>query len=272
MRATQALIGLGCSRIGRASHLNSPACLAHRRALRPRSIARHHGRKLNAQTEIPRGSRFHAPRSRSPLRPPGRPTRRNIPTGAASGSASPFKAVRGQPSYDPTKSWGKGQQAPLTPEYQAVLEANLKDQENGGHGGLVGWTCRPYGMPMMMYGFTPLEFVVTPKTTYVLDQSPRHHAPHLHRRPHHARRHRAELPGILDRPLGRSGRRRRLRRARGRDPQLQGPALLRRGRHAAPHRRRVRLQGAHLPRQERSPTSCTTRSRRSITRSPGRGR
>ena len=78
------------------------------------------------------------------------------------------QGLRGQPSYDPTKSWGKGQQAPLTPEYQAVLEANLKDQENGGHGGLVGWTCRPYGMPMMMYGFSPLEFVVTPKTTYVL--------------------------------------------------------------------------------------------------------
>jgi hypothetical protein len=78
------------------------------------------------------------------------------------------QGVRGQPSYDPTKPWGKGQEAPLTPEYQAVLEANLKDQENGGHGGLVGWTCRPYGMPMMMYGFSPLEFVVTPKTTYVL--------------------------------------------------------------------------------------------------------
>jgi hypothetical protein len=75
--------------------------------------------------------------------------------------------LRGQPSYDPNKPWGTGQEAPLTPEYQAVLEANLKDQQNGGHGGLVGWTCRPYGMPMMMYGFSPLEFVVTPKTTFV---------------------------------------------------------------------------------------------------------
>ena len=26
----------------------------------------------------------------------------------------------GQPSFDQTKSWGKGQQAPLTPEYQAL--------------------------------------------------------------------------------------------------------------------------------------------------------
>jgi len=27
----------------------------------------------------------------------------------------------GQPSFDQTKPWGKGQQAPLTPEYQAIL-------------------------------------------------------------------------------------------------------------------------------------------------------
>jgi hypothetical protein len=33
--------------------------------------------------------------------------------------------VRGQPAFDPTKSWGLGQQAPLTPEYQKVLEASL---------------------------------------------------------------------------------------------------------------------------------------------------
>src|SRR5262249_36259920 len=38
----------------------------------------------------------------------------------------------GQPSFDPAKPWGKGQQAPLTPEYQAILEANLKSQEQGG--------------------------------------------------------------------------------------------------------------------------------------------
>src|ERR1700736_2098290 len=28
----------------------------------------------------------------------------------------------GQPSFDQTKPWGPGQQAPLTPEYQKVLE------------------------------------------------------------------------------------------------------------------------------------------------------
>src|SRR5216684_7745589 len=74
----------------------------------------------------------------------------------------------GQPSFDQTKPWGSGQQAPLTPEYQAILDANLKDQQNGGHGNFTGWTCLPYGMPMMMYAFWPIEFVVTPETTYVL--------------------------------------------------------------------------------------------------------
>jgi hypothetical protein len=76
--------------------------------------------------------------------------------------------VTGQPSFDQTKPWGSGQQAPLTPEYQAILDANLKDQQNGGHGNFTGWTCLPYGMPMMMYAFWPIEFVVTPQTTYVL--------------------------------------------------------------------------------------------------------
>jgi hypothetical protein len=32
----------------------------------------------------------------------------------------------GQPSFDPSKPAGNGQEAPLTPEYQAILEANLK--------------------------------------------------------------------------------------------------------------------------------------------------
>jgi len=31
----------------------------------------------------------------------------------------------GQPSFDQTKPWGNGQQAPLTPEYQAILDASI---------------------------------------------------------------------------------------------------------------------------------------------------
>jgi len=45
--------------------------------------------------------------------------------------------VGGQAAFDPTKPWGRGQQAPLTPEYQAIHEASLADQANGGPGQLV---------------------------------------------------------------------------------------------------------------------------------------
>src|SRR5580704_11101157 len=44
------------------------------------------------------------------------------------------RGLPGQPSHDQTKPWGRGQQAPLTPEYQAVLEASIADQANGGLG------------------------------------------------------------------------------------------------------------------------------------------
>src|SRR5216684_4117481 len=70
----------------------------------------------------------------------------------------------GQPSFDPTKPWGKGQQAPLTPEY----EANLKSQEQGGFFDWRGANCLGFGMPLIAYGFQPIEFIVTPETTYVL--------------------------------------------------------------------------------------------------------
>jgi hypothetical protein len=76
----------------------------------------------------------------------------------------------GQPSFDQTKPWGRGQQAPLTPEYQKVLEDSLADQANGGEGNFFDHAvrCYPGGMPLNMIAFRPLEFVVTPNTTYVL--------------------------------------------------------------------------------------------------------
>jgi hypothetical protein len=77
--------------------------------------------------------------------------------------------VRGQPSFDQTKSWGPEQQAPLTPEYQAIFDASLADQVNGGLGNNVDRArCAPSGMPHMMVAFRGLEFVVTPERTYVL--------------------------------------------------------------------------------------------------------
>jgi hypothetical protein len=76
--------------------------------------------------------------------------------------------IAGQPSFDPDKPWGKGQQAPLTPEYQAILEANLKSQSEGGLFDWRGADCLGFGMPLITYGFQPLEFIITPETTYVL--------------------------------------------------------------------------------------------------------
>jgi hypothetical protein len=77
--------------------------------------------------------------------------------------------VGGQPSFDQTKPWGLGQQAPLTAEYQKVLEASLADQANGGQGNFTAHArCVAAGMPFMMVAFRPLEFIVTPDTTYIL--------------------------------------------------------------------------------------------------------
>src|SRR5213082_2996896 len=58
--------------------------------------------------------------------------------------------VRGQPAFDPTKPWGPGEQAPLTPEYQKVLEASVADQAKGGIGNYPTSVCLPGGMPRVM--------------------------------------------------------------------------------------------------------------------------
>jgi hypothetical protein len=79
------------------------------------------------------------------------------------------RGLGGQASFDQTKPWGRGQQAPLTAEYQKVLEDSIADQANGGQGNFVDHAlCLPAGMPFMMVATRPLEFVVTPDTTYIL--------------------------------------------------------------------------------------------------------
>jgi hypothetical protein len=79
------------------------------------------------------------------------------------------RGLRGQPSFDQTKPWGNGQQAPLTPEYQAIFEASLADQAIGGLGNNHDRArCVASGMPHMMVAFRPLEFIVAPDTTYIL--------------------------------------------------------------------------------------------------------
>jgi hypothetical protein len=78
------------------------------------------------------------------------------------------RGLGGQPSHDQTKPWGFGQQAPLTPEYQAVLAASIADQAKGGLGNFPTTLGRAAGMPNMMMAFGPLELIITPDITYIL--------------------------------------------------------------------------------------------------------
>ena len=68
--------------------------------------------------------------------------------------------------FDPTKPYGRGQEAPLTEEYKKIYEENLVEQAAGGQGlFLEHASCFPAGMPTMMSIGTH-EFIVTPETTY----------------------------------------------------------------------------------------------------------
>jgi hypothetical protein len=69
--------------------------------------------------------------------------------------------------FDPTKSRGLAQQAPLTPEYQKVLADSMAEQAKGGLGNYPTARCLPGGMPRMMASQAQ-EYIVTPETTYIL--------------------------------------------------------------------------------------------------------
>jgi hypothetical protein len=69
--------------------------------------------------------------------------------------------------FDPSNPPGLGQQAPLTPEYQARFEAGLKDLAAGGAGLDPSIACIPPGMPRIMNVYSPMEIVVTPNTTHI---------------------------------------------------------------------------------------------------------
>src|SRR5271154_5301832 len=83
-------------------------------------------------------------------------------------SPSGLRTAGGQPSFDQTMPWGLGQQAPLTPEYQKVLEDSIADQARGGQGNNFDRDrCMPTGMPHMLT-FVHVAFVVPPDPTYIL--------------------------------------------------------------------------------------------------------
>jgi hypothetical protein len=79
----------------------------------------------------------------------------------------------GSGSFDPGNPPGLRQGAPLTPEYQAQLEASVAAQAAGGQGNDPMARCVPPGMPRMMINYgLGMEFVLTPETTFLLFGEP----------------------------------------------------------------------------------------------------
>ena len=77
-------------------------------------------------------------------------------------------AIGGSVKYVADKPRGLGQEAPLTPEYQAIFEADLKDMAEGGQGTDPTTWCLSPGMPRVTNGYGEIEFVVTPETFHIL--------------------------------------------------------------------------------------------------------
>src|SRR5712675_3035445 len=77
-------------------------------------------------------------------------------------------ANRGGNPWDPNKPMGRGQEAPLTPEYQAIFEAGLASQRDGGQGNDPRYGCLPQGMPRVMSALFPFEVLISPKATHIL--------------------------------------------------------------------------------------------------------
>jgi hypothetical protein len=71
-------------------------------------------------------------------------------------------------SFVPDKRPGLAQEAPLTPEYQKILEASLADQAAGGQGNNPMGGCIPPARPRTMINYEGMEIVITPDLTYVL--------------------------------------------------------------------------------------------------------
>ena len=108
-----------------------------------------------------------------------------ITTGAIAMAAALHMAVGGAAAFDETKypdwkgQWTRtvaprwvpgGTKLPLTPEYQAIYEANLKEQAAGKQGMDPTYTCLSPGMPRIMNMYDPMEVLITPDTTYILTQ------------------------------------------------------------------------------------------------------
>jgi hypothetical protein len=75
----------------------------------------------------------------------------------------------GSAQWDQSKPGGLRQQPPLTPEYQAIWEANMASVRNGGEDYNDHARCFPAGMPRVMIAYEPLDFIVTTQVTYIRD-------------------------------------------------------------------------------------------------------
>src|ERR1700758_4310002 len=73
----------------------------------------------------------------------------------------------GAPRWDTSKP-ALAQEAPLTPEYQAIFDAGLKDQAEGGQGTNPTATCLAPGMPRSMNVYHPMEIVIAATTVHIL--------------------------------------------------------------------------------------------------------
>jgi hypothetical protein len=100
--------------------------------------------------------------------PPNDPTRFDFSRYPDWSGPMRWTQTRGGNRYDQYKPPGRGQEAPLTPEYQAKFEGSLRDQSEGGQGNNQTYSCLPGGVPRDMAGNQGLEFLVTPRATHII--------------------------------------------------------------------------------------------------------
>jgi hypothetical protein len=93
-----------------------------------------------------------------------------IGSGAQAFDETKYPDLKGQWQRVGPPRWADPGKAPLTAEYRAIFEANLRDQATGGQGTDPTITCLPPGMPRVMNVYEPMEVVVTPHATRLLMQ------------------------------------------------------------------------------------------------------
>jgi len=80
---------------------------------------------------------------------------------------SKYPDWKGQWDRTAAPRWADPAKAPLTAEYRAIFEENLKDQATGGQGTDPTITCVSPGMPRIMNVYDPMEIVITPDTVHI---------------------------------------------------------------------------------------------------------